>query len=204
MSFFYAMSVIDFNYFMLYAVDIENSISNGDFMATRTAPTVSALNLTEQLVGVSLIDASEDIFSDSIKLPGGALLDLAEIEAWVADYQPITQASIYEVRTTQVWRGSANPSNADAGYRASIADGININYLDTDVFNSGLGNRVIAPIAAWLQGNSDVVIVPVAGLPGAFTAQTLTLINSLGGGYSLETLQYTTRRERRNNPKRRA
>lgn len=173
-------------------------------MATRTAPTVSALTLTEQLVGLSLIDASEDIFADSLKLPGGALLDMAEVEAWVADYQPTTQASIFEVRMQQIWRGSANPTNADAGFRGSIADGININFLDTDVFNSGLGMRLVAPVAAWLQNNSDVVIVPVVGLPDALIDQTLTLINSLGGGYSLETLQFTTRRERRNNPRRRA
>lgn len=173
-------------------------------MATRTAPTVGALTITEQLVGVSLIDASEDVFSDSIKMPGGALVDMANVEAWVADYQPVTQASIFEVRMMQVWRGSANPSNADAGYRGSIADGININYLDTDVFGASEGIRVVAPIAAWLQGNSDVVIVPLAGLPAAFNTETLNLINSLGGGYSLESLQFTTRRERRNNPKRRA
>lgn len=171
---------------------------------TRTAPTVGALTTTEQTVGISLIDASEDVFSDSLKFEGGALLDMAEIEAWVADYQPATQASIFEVRHQIVWRGSANPTNAEAGYRGSIADGININFLDTDVFNSGVGMRVIAPVAAWLQGNSDVVIVPAVGVADALLDQTLTLLNSLGGGFSLETLQFTTRRERRNNPKRRA
>jgi len=173
-------------------------------MATRTAPTVGALTISEQLVGVSLIDASEDIYSDSLKMPGGALVDMADVEAWIADYQPITQASIFEVRMMQVWRGSANPTNADVGYRASIADGININYNDTDVFGASEGIRVVAPIAAWMQNNSDVVIVPLAGLPAAFNTETLNLINSLGGGYSLETLQFTTRRERKNNPKRRA
>lgn len=172
-------------------------------MATKTAPTVGALTITEQLVGVSMVDASEDVFSDSIKLPGGALLDMADVEAWVADYQPVTQASIFEVRMTQIWRGSVNPSNADAGYRGSIADGININYNDTDVFGASLGHRVPAPTAAWLENYSDIVIVPLVGLPAAFNAETLNLINSLGGGYSLETLQFTTRRERRNNPKRR-
>lgn len=173
-------------------------------MATRTAPTVGALTITEQLVGVSLIDASEDVFSDSVKMPGGALVDMADVEAWVADYQPVTQASIFEVRMMQVWRGSANPSNADAGYRGSIADGINIAYNDTDVFGAVEGIRVVAPVTAWLQGNSDVVIVPLVGLPAAFNAETLNLLNSLGAGYSLESLQFTTRRERRNNPKRRA
>ena len=171
---------------------------------TRTAPTVGALTTTEQTVGVSLIDASEDIFSDSLKFEGGALIDMAEIEAWVADYQPATQASIFEVRHTVVWRGSANPTNAEALYRGSIADGININFLDTDVFNSGVGMRLVAPVAAWLQANSDVVIVPAVGVADALLDQTITLLNSLGGGYSLETLQFTTRRERRNNPKRRA
>lgn len=173
-------------------------------MATRTAPTVGALTITEQLVGVSMIDASEDVFSDSIKMPGGALVDMADVEAWVADYQPVTQASIFEVRMMQVWRGSANPTNADALFRGSIADGINIAYNDTDVFGAVEGIRVPAPIAAWLQGNSDVVIVPLVGLPAAFNTETLNLLNSLGAGYSLESLQFTTRRERRNNPKRRA
>jgi hypothetical protein len=175
-------------------------------MATRTAPTVSATTATSQIVGISMIDASEDVFSDSLKMEAGALgvIDLAEIEAWVADYQPATQASIFEVRHTSVWRGSANPTNADVAFRASIADGINVNYLDTDVFNSGIGHRVPAPVAAWLQGNSDVVIVPAVGVAAALLAQTITMLNSLGSGYSLETMQFTTRRERKNNPKRRA
>lgn len=172
-------------------------------MATRTAPTVGALTVTEQTVGVSVIDASEDIFADSLKFAGGALVDMAEIEAWVADYQPATQASVFEVRHNIVWRGSANPTNADAGYRGSIADGININFLDTDVFNSGVGMRLVAPVAAWLQNNSDIVIIPAVGVADALLDQTLTLLNSLGGGYSAETLQFTTRRERRNNQKRR-
>lgn len=172
-------------------------------MATRTAPTVGALTVTEQTVGVSVIDASEDIFADSLKFAGGALVDMAEIEAWVADYQPATQASVFEVRHNIVWRGSANPTNADAGYRGSIADGININFLDTDVFNSGVGMRLVAPVAAWMQNNSDIVIIPAVGVADALLDQTLTLLNSLGGGYSAETLQFTTRRERRNNQKRR-
>jgi len=170
---------------------------------TRTAPTVGALTLTEQTVGVSIIDASEDVFADSLKFEGGALIDMAEIEAWVADYQPAIQGSIFEVRHNLVWRGSANPTNAEALYRGSIADGININFVDTDVFNSGVGMRVVTPVAAWLQVNSDIVIVPAVGVADALLDQTLTLINSMGGGFSLETLQFTTRRERRNNPKRR-
>lgn len=170
---------------------------------TRTAPTVGALTTTEQIVGVSLIDASEDVYSDSLKFAGGALIDMAEIEAWVADYQPATQASLFEVRHTVVWRGSANPSNAEALYRGSIADGININFLDTDVFNSGTGMRLVAPVAAWMQANSDIVIVPAVGVADALLDQTVTLLNSMGGGFSLESMQFTTRRERRNNPKRR-
>lgn len=167
-------------------------------MATRTAPTVGALTVSENLIGLSLMDASGDKFSESIKTVGGALADMAEVEAVAAAYQAASQASLFEVRMTQVWTGSANPTNADVGQRNSIADGINMAYRDTDVFNAVFGGRLIAPVAATMVGNSDDPVYPLVVPLSTLVAAYITL---LGVGYSLESLQYTERRERKNNAK---
>lgn len=168
---------------------------------TRTAPTVGALTVTENLIGFRVIDGSDDIYSTPLKTIGGGLADMAEIEALAAAFQPTTQASLFEVHHTAIWRGSANPSNAEFLARGSIADGLNLLYKDTDVFNAVQSFRIPAPVAALMVDNSDTPVYPLVAPMIAFNTALIAL---LGAGYSLESLQYTERRERSNNTKRRA
>lgn len=165
---------------------------------TKTAPTVGALTVTENIIGVSLMDISGDTKSEAIKTTGGGLADMAEIEAWVVAYQAASHASLFEVRHTAVWRGSANPTNAESGIRPMVEQGINIGFDDTDLFNSATTQRLFAPVAAALVGNSDQIVVPPVVPISTLLAAYITL---LGAGYSAEFMQYTARRERSNNAK---
>jgi len=167
---------------------------------TRTAPIIGALTVTENLISIRTVDASEDLHSEPIKVIGGGLADMAEIEALTAAYQAATQASVYEVAHTAVWTGSINPTNAQALFRGGVEDGINLGFNDTDVFNSQFGFRLVAPVAATMVSNSDQPVVPIVTPMSELVAALITLA---GAGFSLETLQYTGRKDRKGNAKRR-
>lgn len=163
---------------------------------TRTAPTVGALTVTENHVSVGVVDASGDSYSEGIKAVGGGLTDMAEIEALVAAYQPNTQGSVWRVEQTVVWEGQKDPDMAVAGFRGSTANGINMLFKNPAELNAVFTGRVVAPIETIMQGNQDIPLL-VAPLPALVTAY-LTL---LGAGYNLDSMQFTGRKERRNNPR---
>jgi len=165
---------------------------------TKTAPEVVATEITQNNVSIGLVDASGDTYSEGIVIAGGALPTLATIEALVVAYQAATQASVWEVTVTNVFRGSKNPSNANALYRGSKAEGINMLYRDTDILNAVSTQRLIAPVAATMVASSDTPVYPLVAPMVALNAAYIAL---LGAGYSLESLQFTGRRERRNNTK---
>lgn len=167
---------------------------------TRTAPEILVANISENHVGLSVVDASGDGYSDNYKLAGAALPSVALVEALVVAYQAATQASVWEVRVTNVYRGSRNPSNANFLARGSAESGINLLYRDTDVLNAVANQRLVAPVATTMQGNTDTPIYPlIAGNP--MLALNDAIIALIGSGYSLESMQYTGRRERKNNTK---
>ena len=159
---------------------------------TRTAPTVGNLSQTAVGATVHLIDASGDVTTDYVLC---ATSDLVDVEAWVAAYQLATNASVYKVSFTQEWEGEADPDNAVAEYRATIGEGINLLIKDVAA-QAKQTPRVYAPVPAIMQGNQDIPLL-VAPLTGLVT-QYLTL---MGGAYSLDSIQFTGRRERRNNPR---
>lgn len=165
---------------------------------TRTAPVVGAGTITENQVSIGLVDASGDTYSDGFSMVGAALPTLATIETLVAAYQLATQASIWQVLVTNVFRGSKNPTNAEFLARGSVESGINMLYRDTDVMNAVTTQRLVAPIAATMVGNTDTPVYPLA-VP--MIALNAAYIAAIGAGYSLESLQYTGRRERKNNTK---
>jgi hypothetical protein len=165
-------------------------------MPTHTVPDTTAVNVSENQISLSVVDASGDGFTELVKTPGGAILGAADIQAFNAAYKAATQASVWRVEQSIVWEGSRNPTNADVAYRANAEKGINITLQDTDVFNATAHQRIVAPIAALMVGNTDSVLTP---FPAAMSALLAAYITLLGAGYSTETLQYTTRRERRNN-----
>ena len=69
-------------------------------------------------------------------------------------------------------------------------------YRDSDVLNAVQTQRLIAPVAATMVGSSDSPVYPFVAPMIALNDAQIALI---GAGYSLESIQFTGRRERRNN-----
>lgn len=172
-------------------------------MGTRTAPAVGVGTQTNIGATVHLIDASGDFATDYV--PSLATSDLVDIESWAAAYQAGTQASVYGVSFTQDWFGEADPDNADNLFRAGIGNGIN-SLIKNIGLDKAITPRLYSPVASTMQGNQDIPLLlePDGITPtplGALVAQYLVL---LGAGYALDSVQFTGRRERKNNPRVRA
>lgn len=163
---------------------------------TRTAPTVGALTVTSSSVSLNLIDASGDTHSEALSVAGDGLLDYAAAEALAVDYQAATNASLWKVTQTVEWEGAADSDNALALFRASVTNGINMLFKDP-VAQLSETPRLVAPVASTMQGNQDIPLVTDPIL-AALIAEYLTV---LGVSYSLDSVQFTGRRERRNNPR---
>lgn len=162
---------------------------------TRTAPTVGALTVTSNVVSLGLVDVSNDTFSESLTLPGGALTDMADIEAWAVDYQAASNASLWRVTQQVVWEGDRDPDNAVAAFRSSVESGVNLLFKNIATLDTE-DARLVAPVAAVMQGNQDIPLLSDA-LFVSLIAEYLNLL----AGYNLSSAQYTGRRERRNNPR---
>jgi len=160
---------------------------------TRTAPNVSVASPTSIQATLHLIDASGDLYTENIPYP--ATQTLADVEAFAAAYQAATQASVYQVTQNNIWLGDPDPQNAMAGYRGTVAEGVNMLWrnLTTNITHNP---RLVAPIEDVMQGNQDIPLLSVA----EFTA-LITAIGTLLVGSNIESAQFTGRRERKNNPR---
>lgn len=158
---------------------------------TRTAPDATGA-VTSTVTTLHMVDASGDNFADSIKTSATPIA--SEIQAWASAYQLNTQASIWKISQTWEWQGEEDPDNASTDQRNSVKQGINL--LFRDIANLATQTpRVVSPIEGILQGNQDIPLL-VAPLDGLVTAYLAMLT-----GYSLDSMQYTERRERSNNPR---
>jgi len=159
---------------------------------TSTFPAVVYTTPTKTEVSFSLIDASGDKFSQNIDVANTAAE--GDVDGLADSYQAATNASLYRVQRIQSWVGVADPENAVAEYRGSISDGINMLFKNAAQFTRSL--RLIAPIAAVMQGNQDIPLLSSTEME-ALILDYLTL----SSGFDLEVAQFTGRRERKNNPK---
>lgn len=146
-------------------------------------------------VSIGLIDASGDKYSQNVQVSNSAAE--GDVDGLVDSYQAATNASVYRVQRIQTWQGAADPDNAVAAYRGTIAEGVNMLFKNTAQFTRNL--RLIAPIAAVMQGNQDIPLLTATEME-ALILDYLTL----SSGFDLEVAQFTGRRERKNNPKIRA
>ena len=160
---------------------------------TSTAGTVdyAAADLTE--VSFHLVDASGDLWSQNMDVSGTAAA--GDVDGLAQTYQAATNASMWKIQRIQSWVGEIDPDNAVAAYRGTIAEGINLLFKNPAQFTRAL--RLIAPIAAIMQGNQDIPILTPTNELGLMVTDYLTL----SSGFNLETMQFTGRRERKNNPK---
>lgn len=159
---------------------------------TRTAPAATA-SANAVSVTLHLIDASGDQFTDNITVT--AAPTPAVIEAWAVAYQAASQASLWKVTTESQWVGDADPDNAEALFRGSVKDGINLLYKNTTTLKA-ITPRLVAPIAGIMQGNQDIPILTATEAAAVVTAELAILT-----GFTLQSAQFTERRERSNNPR---
>lgn len=160
---------------------------------TRTAPATTGAE-TSLVASLGLIDASGDLYSESLEFDTAP--DNADLEAWVAAYQAATQASVWRASLTLNWEGVADTNNAENNLRYGVESGVNLLFKQPSGINS-LSQRLVSPLPATMQGNQDIPFLSNAPFP-ALLAAYLTLI---GGTYDLYSGQYTTRKERKNNPR---
>lgn len=147
---------------------------------------------TTQEIGLHLVDASGDLWSQSVDVAVTAAE--GDVDGLADAYQLATNASLYKVTRTQSWVGAIDPDNAVAAYRGTVAEGINMLFKNTAQLTRSL--RLIAPIVEVMQGNQDIPLLSADEME-VLILEYLTL----SSGYNLETAQFTGRRERRNNPK---
>lgn len=156
---------------------------------TRTAPTVDGTP-NKVIISLSVIDASGDKYADSLVLLAAPLA--ADIEAYVAAYQLVTQASVYAVRVDSYYEGDADPDNAETDQRNSVTDGINLLWKDFTALKSQT-SRVVAPIPEVMQGNQDIPLLTYADMI-TYIAETGDILTA----YALQSAQYTNRVQRNN------
>lgn len=160
---------------------------------TSTVGDVSVVAANASSVTLHLIDASGDLFTDSIQSTSAPTL--AQIQEWKTQYQAASNASLWKVTSTSEWFGEQDPDNALALYRASVKDGINLLFKNATTLDATTP-RLIAPIDAVMQGNQDIPLLTGAPMPLLIAAYQAIL-----AGYALESAQFTERRERSNNPR---
>jgi len=156
---------------------------------TRTAPTVGG-SPNKVVITISVVDASGDIYADSLVLDA-VPLD-ADIEAYVAGYQSVTQASLYSVNVQQIYVGDKDADNALTAQRNSVTDGINLLWRD-DINLKSQSTRVVAPITDVMQGNQDIPLLSYANMI-TYIAEAGDLLTD----YAIQSAQYTNRRQRNN------
>jgi hypothetical protein len=159
---------------------------------TRTAPAFTAA-ATGRIISIQLIDASGDKYSAAVNVPVAATA--ANIETLVAKYQAATNASVYNIVDTLEHKGDIDPQNAVSAFRAGKEDGINLSFKNVTT-GVTYPSRVIAPVAATMQGDQDIPLVSSTEL-GEYIAAVL----ALKSGFAMYSAQYTGRQERKNNPK---
>jgi len=158
---------------------------------TPTFPAVTG-TATATEVTLHLVDASGDLYTENIDVAATAAV--GDINGLATTYQAASNASLYKVTRTSIWAGTPDPDNAVAAYRGTVAEGINMLFRNATLFTRNM--RLIAPIAAVMQGNQDIPLLTATEMVALITDYL-----TLSSGFDLETAQFTGRRERKNNPK---
>jgi hypothetical protein len=126
-------------------------------------------------------------------MPG--TITATQAENWAEAYQDASNASIYKISLLSEWIGDADPDNGVVAQRNSVKDGVNLLWKNLTTLRTETP-RLIAPIEAVMQGNQDIPLLSAT----AFVA-LIAEIQAILTGSSLQSAQYTQRRERTNNPR---
>lgn len=147
----------------------------------------------DRVISFSVIDASGDTFPEQLFVALSATY--TAIQAWLALYQAVTNTSIFDVRDVRGWHGDADPDNAVAAFRSGKDDGINLLFRDPDTSDT-MPLRVVGPVADVMQGNQDIPL-----LNGGSMDELIVATIGLQPDYNFASAQFTSRRERKGNPK---
>lgn len=145
-------------------------------------------------IAFSVIDASGDTWPGRLAVALSATY--AAIQAWLELYQACTNTSVFNVRDELTWGGDGDPDNAVAAFRSSKEAGINLLFRDADTADT-FPMRVVGPVADIMQGNQDIPLASGSGNLDELIVATI----ALSPGYDFDSMQYTARRERSNNPR---
>lgn len=153
---------------------------------TMTAPVATGA-ATYKLVSISFVDASGDVWSESLRVP--AATTAAAIEALVADIQERSNASIWQLTISEVREGAAAKSNATTDPRSqSVYDHV---FLTFKNIATGMAQRVYipAPLEATLVAGTDSP--DNTDLADVSTSALVVL----GAGYTWRSSRFTEVRE---------
>lgn len=159
---------------------------------TMSAPLFTAA-ATSRLITLHLIDASGDLYTDSLTVPVAATD--AQLAAWQNTYQAASNASIWKVSDERVREGDSDPDQAVAAYRGTVSDGINMLFKNIAAGQT-VTPRLVAPVIDAMQGNQDIPLLSSDELTNLIVA-----ILALLPPYDFKQAQFTGRRERKNNPR---
>ncbi len=152
----------------------------------RTAPDIETASTFKELA-CRFIDISGDQRTVSFRIDSAATAE--DIETFVVAMGAATNASLYRVEISEMWEGSASPSNALQAAKSASAFA-NIVALYTDVANDRTENVFVpAPVGTLVIDDTDNPDpAGYAALDAAFDAIKF-------GAGALKSLRYTERRE---------
>jgi len=162
---------------------------------TRMAPTVNGTPLYKHIT-IRLIDQRGNLRADAVQVPN-TVTD-AEIEAYIAAYQVLSNASIYEVQVSDIYKGEKDAGNAATAERGSVNDVINVLLHDQAAWPAVAQTGTLrAPIDTLFVAESDDVILPGDTPFVTWHTALRNLINggALGSGaYSLSGFRFSERK----------
>jgi len=164
---------------------------------TRTAPSLTGAATYKQ-ISVHMIDNSGDVKSDTYLVPIAATQ--AQIEAFVASLQLLTNASIYQVDVNTFYGSAAlgDASNAvdNAEKSTSVFDALITTWKHTDPNYSTKRLIIPAPIEALFIGaGSGSVTDTVDGSNGDLATLFGDALAMFGAGWGVQWVRYVEKKE---------
>lgn len=153
---------------------------------TRTAPDVTG-TATYRIISLRWIDAVGDVRSDA-SIVDAAATDI-QVEAIAAKMVLASNASLYEVRLTEVFKGAKSKGNALAAVRESADD--NIVYHAKDTTQADRRAFVPSPLAADFVTDTETPDATATTMTDMMTAWDAAWAGSFAG----VSLRFTERRE---------
>jgi len=152
---------------------------------TRTAPTVDGSPQFKR-VSVTLYDYTGEQRTDSYQLDADATP--AEIEAFIAALQDVTNATIWRVQVSDVYNSVGDPSNAieEVWEEASA----NVVLLAKDANDSSINFYIPSPVNAMFTEGTESVDPTNTEL-----AALLAAILPMKANYSFVSARFTSRRD---------